>query len=375
MAKFQDLTGQSFNAWTVLYKSEKKCRGLTYWHCSCVCGTEKDVAACHLKSGKSASCGCMARKTISEKISRDFTGMQFGRLTAVERLPKYKNDQTYYKCKCACGNDVIVSGYSLRTGNTKSCGCYGKQMLVERTAVDLTGKRFGKLVVLERFPHYQNDETYYKCQCDCGNQKMIRGSALQGGNTKSCGCLHNYVASISRTKDLTGQRFGRLTVIERIGSRKNRSLWRCKCDCGNETEQTANSLLRHNTKSCGCLLREYREESQRNNAENFQAHIGETSQMRCGLSATITGGKNMMDMTIMFEDGAIKEHVTYVQFKKSAAHPAWAKVNPKNNTYMGYTGVRLAYRTNENVYYYCTNADGVRDILTPKQMYQSVQKK
>lgn len=57
-------------------------------------------------------------------------------------------------------------------------------------------------------------------------------------------------------KDLTGQRFGRLLVIERAGSRGTRSLWRCACDCGNETLVICNSLVRGRTKSCGCFDRE-----------------------------------------------------------------------------------------------------------------------
>lgn len=58
--------------------------------------------------------------------------------------------------------------------------------------------------------------------------------------------------------DLTGQRFGRLTVVKKIGiknagQRGSKSVWLCKCDCGNEKEVLRNSLVSGNTKSCGCL--------------------------------------------------------------------------------------------------------------------------
>lgn len=57
--------------------------------------------------------------------------------------------------------------------------------------------------------------------------------------------------------DLTGQRFGRLTVIERAGSNKwNQAKWRCKCDCGNEIVTLGNLLQRGGTRSCGCLAAE-----------------------------------------------------------------------------------------------------------------------
>lgn len=57
--------------------------------------------------------------------------------------------------------------------------------------------------------------------------------------------------------DLTGQRFGRLVVIERIGLNKNKkATWLCRCDCGNEIVAISNSLRTGNTTSCGCAQRD-----------------------------------------------------------------------------------------------------------------------
>lgn len=58
-------------------------------------------------------------------------------------------------------------------------------------------------------------------------------------------------------KDLTGQRFGRLIVIERIENRGEKVCWRCRCDCGNECSATSNHLTRGDVKSCGCLSAEF----------------------------------------------------------------------------------------------------------------------
>lgn len=55
-------------------------------------------------------------------------------------------------------------------------------------------------------------------------------------------------------KDLSGMRFGRLTVEEQAGrSKDGRVLWRCSCDCGKEKITESTSLIRGITKSCGCL--------------------------------------------------------------------------------------------------------------------------
>ena len=62
---------------------------------------------------------------------------------------------------------------------------------------------------------------------------------------------------MSALKDLTGQKFGRLTVIKRKGSSKyNRAIWECKCDCGNIVNVISGSLISNYTKSCGCLKKE-----------------------------------------------------------------------------------------------------------------------
>ena len=61
-----------------------------------------------------------------------------------------------------------------------------------------------------------------------------------------------------RGYDLTGERFGRLTVIELIGRDEfSHKLWRCKCDCGNEKVVTTSSLTQKHTTSCGCYYHEY----------------------------------------------------------------------------------------------------------------------
>ena len=57
--------------------------------------------------------------------------------------------------------------------------------------------------------------------------------------------------------DRTGQKFGRLTVVEQAGRTKSKKvLWKCRCDCGNETQTDSGSLVTGNTTSCGCALKE-----------------------------------------------------------------------------------------------------------------------
>lgn len=54
---------------------------------------------------------------------------------------------------------------------------------------DLIGKKFGKLTIIKRVENDKNNRTQYLCKCDCGKEKIIRGSSITSGNTRSCGCL------------------------------------------------------------------------------------------------------------------------------------------------------------------------------------------
>ena len=122
--------------------------------------------------------------------------------------------------------------------------------------IDLTGQRFGYLVVLSEIKERKNKQIQWLCKCDCGNQLPVLGASLRSGNTKSCGCLNNEVrAKNGRNNkiDLTGKKFGYLTVIKDSGERKGSSvLWLCQCKCGNKVKIKGTSLL-HGVKSCGCL--------------------------------------------------------------------------------------------------------------------------
>lgn len=60
---------------------------------------------------------------------------------------------------------------------------------------DLTNRRFGRLLVKERFKHPTKRVTLYKCVCDCGNEVVVRHGQLTTGETKSCGCLRKEMLS------------------------------------------------------------------------------------------------------------------------------------------------------------------------------------
>lgn len=114
---------------------------------------------------------------------------------------------------------------------------------------DLTNQRFGKLVALR--PTEMRDtarSTIWECKCDCGNVCYVSRNSLVRNLKQSCGCLQT-----SRQNDLAGKTFGWLTVLRKSDQRKNKKiLWECKCECGNTVLVRGASLIKGETKSCGC---------------------------------------------------------------------------------------------------------------------------
>ena len=117
---------------------------------------------------------------------------------------------------------------------------------------NLIGQRFGLLTVIERRPSKKGHSNWL-CKCDCGTEKEILGTNLKTGKVVSCGCYHKKLISQMKTKDLVGQKFGKLTVLERVSPiGENHMKWKCKCDCGNITVVAGTALKQGITKSCGC---------------------------------------------------------------------------------------------------------------------------
>lgn len=183
----------------------------------------------------------------------DLTGQRFGKLTAIKYIRTNKGYRRIWECKCDCGNICNVPVSDLRSGHTTSCGCV--------RANDLIGQRFGRLTVIERDFNVKNKKlgAFWRCKCDCGNEKTIRASALKSGATQSCGCLNKEIISQQKEiPNMIGRKFGKLTVIERVESRvtpsgQKKIMWRCKCECGNEKIVSSQDLKAGHTKSCGCL--------------------------------------------------------------------------------------------------------------------------
>jgi hypothetical protein len=118
-SKLKDITGQRSGKLIAIKYTGKIKNHSAVWECKCDCGNICEVKANAFSSGAIRSCGCLR----SESRIKDITGERFGRLIAIKRTGKKKNNSQVWECKCDCGNICEVSSGTLRSGKTNSCGC------------------------------------------------------------------------------------------------------------------------------------------------------------------------------------------------------------------------------------------------------------
>lgn len=134
----------------------------------------------------------LARQDLMEKYSY-LLGTKVNKWTVL-KLEKAMQDsiRLFAICECECGNIKRVLVKNLVRNLSKDCGCGRKRTISKLFSSDLCGKKFGKLLVLEKLPQDKNGHSLYKCLCDCGNEIILPGYSLSTNHTASCGCLLSY---------------------------------------------------------------------------------------------------------------------------------------------------------------------------------------
>lgn len=173
----------------------------------------------------------------------DLTNKKFGEITVLEKdieLSKEKK-KIYWKCQCSCGRIKSIRSDSLK--KIQTCGECKK---------DLKGQKFNRLLVIEKGKKDKSQHQYWICKCDCGNIVEVNSDNLRRGLTQSCGCLHSEIIHNLKFKDISGQKFGKLTPIKYI-LENSQSYWICQCECGNICKVSSKNLKNNHTSSCGCI--------------------------------------------------------------------------------------------------------------------------
>lgn len=299
-------------------------------------------------------------------MKSDMVGKKYGRWTVLEYAGQSKGKSDLFKCRCDCGTIKDVLGRSLKSGNSKSCGCLKKDLLKSKTAEkhhnfrDITGQRFGRLVAIKpseiRKPNYP---VIWECKCDCGNVSYVPLTSLTSGKTMSCGC---YFAEKNKEKgknlkDLTGKRFGRLTVIERDNkdAKDGCAKWICSCDCGKETSVSSHLLISGATQSCGCKRDENRIKALK--TKEFREKIAKITKDKWPDSAKAIGMQDNTNISILKCKKAMPSNPTGIRGvtrvltkKKEVKYVATLTFQKKRHQKGGFRTVEEAKKERERMY-------------------------
>lgn len=202
----------------------------------------------------------------------------------VERTFIDNNRHWHGKFLCPYDNKIFESSLpSVATGHRKSCGCQNEQFKYKPG--DYLGPN-NNIKFIKRTKKLPNGEWKALFQCPYhDNEKVFFEARIRNvvsGTTSSCGCKYIEHAKNIKFDDLTGQQFGKLTVLGDSGKRDKfgRVYWKCKCSCEKQSivYVIGQSLKTGNTKGCGCIKQSYGEEYiahylKNNNIEYEQEYI------------------------------------------------------------------------------------------------------
>lgn len=120
---------------------------------------------------------------------RDLRGKRFGHLTVIRATAERKHTYVVWLCRCDCGGTVKANTQALVSGSRTGCGDGGHKNSGQFESADLTGRRYGRLLVLERTTERKRNAWIWKCVCDCGSEVYASARYLQHGTLNSCGCI------------------------------------------------------------------------------------------------------------------------------------------------------------------------------------------
>lgn len=190
MKKASDISGQHFGRLTAVRPTELRKYGSVVWECICDCGNTVLVSRPRLVSGETSSCGCLRSEKVSSRRSVNLAGQRFGRLLVLRPLEDRRYKRIVWECKCDCGNTTYVITNSLTCGSTLSCGCLHKEKVSNANSSNLSGKRFGKLTVIEPTDKRSHGSVVWRCVCDCGTTIDVPTWKLRNKSNISCGCTN-----------------------------------------------------------------------------------------------------------------------------------------------------------------------------------------
>lgn len=166
-------------------------------------------------------------------------------------VQEHRNEKGYTMCECVCECGNTKTIHKTNLVNQRTKSCGCLEKANQKLFKDLRGKKFGKLTPVAPTKERLDGNIIWRCICECGNETFVSSQYLTRGYRKSCGCY------LKEKQDIAGQRFGKLIALSPEAAQgKGPRKWQCQCDCGETCSVSISNLKNGHTKSCGCLTKE-----------------------------------------------------------------------------------------------------------------------
>lgn len=164
---------------------------------------------------------------------------------------EYTNEKGCRVCLCECACGNTKVVQKSNLTGGRTKSCGCMEEKNRKRYVDIAGHKFGRLTALRPTDERKDGNIVWECICECGSIALVAGRNLTRGDTRSCGCI------LKEKSDITDRRFGKLTALYPAEKQTDsRQKWVCLCDCGNTSSVSISNLKNGHTKSCGCLQTE-----------------------------------------------------------------------------------------------------------------------
>ncbi len=193
----------------------------------------------------------------------DLCGKRVGSLLVTSLGERTTSNKVTWNVRCDCGREISnVHSTRLRKDPRHICVCSPRPVVKRKSPkvlnddryTALVGRTFGNLLVSGIAGRDKHGRMLMTVVCSCGNEINILTTVMTTGKKTCCGCT--FTRKRPNFTDLTGRRFGRLTVVRlsefRVG-KKGTLAWVCMCDCGKTWDVVTNHLTSGHTRSCGCF--------------------------------------------------------------------------------------------------------------------------
>lgn len=155
---------------------------------------------------------------MSKSYIYDITGKKFGKITVIKFIERPEKTESYWLCRCECGNEVILDKHTINYKErvNTGCGCkkFGicsdnirsrkisgrRETFLKKAKKELIGKKFNKLEILDIVYNKEKSRNEAICRCDCGNITKIETTRIKKYKVISCGCIKVEVHKKRRKK-------------------------------------------------------------------------------------------------------------------------------------------------------------------------------